>query len=47
VTGNRISTRFFKYGGYWGPAVDFNDRAPGDVWSGNVWDNTGRPVPVP
>jgi hypothetical protein len=47
VRGNRISTRFFRHGGYWGPAIDFNDRAPGDVWSGNVWDNTGRPVAAP
>jgi hypothetical protein len=47
VTGNRISTRFFRHGGYWGPAVDFDVRAPGDAWSGNVWDSTGRPVPAP
>ena len=24
VTGNRISTKFFRRGGYWGPAVDFD-----------------------
>jgi hypothetical protein len=47
VTGNRISSKFFRHGGYWGPAVDFDDHAPGDVWSGNVWDNTGRPVATP
>ena len=47
VTGNRISTKFFRHGGYWGPAVDFAARAPGDAWSGNVWDSTGRPVPAP
>ena len=47
VTGNRISTKFFPRGGYWGPAVDFDARAPGDTWSGNVWDSTGRPVPAP
>ena len=47
VTRNRISTRFFSHGGYWGPAVDFDDHARGDLWSGNVWDNTGRPVPAP
>ena len=47
VTGNRISTKFFRRGGYWGPAVDFAARAPGDAWSGNVWDSTGRPVPAP
>lgn len=47
VKGNRISTRFFRNGGYWGPAVDFDAGAPGDAWSGNVWDSTGRPVPAP
>ncbi|MGI8448866.1 MAG: hypothetical protein ACR2MP_17155 [Streptosporangiaceae bacterium] len=47
VTGNRISTKFFRHGGYWGPAVDFDTRAPGDAWSGNVWDSTDRPVPAP
>ena len=47
VTGNRISTRFFRRGGYWGPAVDFAGHTPGDVWLGNVWDNSGRPVPAP
>ena len=47
VTGNRISTKFFRHGGYWGPAVDFDVRGRGDAWSGNVWDGTGRPVPAP
>lgn len=47
VAGNRISTKFFERGGYWGPAVDFDVRAPGDAWSGNVWDSTGRPFPAP
>jgi hypothetical protein len=44
---NRISTRFFRLGGQWGPVAYFNPHARGDAWSGNVWDNTGRPIPAP
>ena len=47
ITDNRISTKFFRLGGQWGPAVYFSPHAPGDVWSGNVWDGTGRPIPTP
>ena len=42
ITKNRISTRFFRRGGQWGPAAYFSTHAAGDVWSGNVWDGTGR-----
>jgi hypothetical protein len=24
----------------------FDSTAPGNVWSGNVWDDTGAPVPA-
>lgn len=27
--------------GYWFPITDFDRNAPGNVWSGNVWDNGG------
>lgn len=47
ITGNRISTKFFHLGGQWGPAAYFSTRAAGDVWAGNVWDGTGRPIPAP
>ena len=30
-----------------GLLVDFADHTPGDVWSGNIWDNTGRPIAAP
>ncbi|PKH37434.1 protein of unknown function [Nocardioides alpinus] len=29
--------------GYWWPITDFDGNAPGNVWSGNVWDD-GTPV---
>ena len=47
ITKNRISTRFFRQGGQWGPAAYFSTRAAGDVWAGNVWDGTGRRIPAP
>jgi hypothetical protein len=47
ITKNRISTRFFRLGGRWGPAAYFSARATGDVWAGNVWDGTGRRIPAP
>jgi hypothetical protein len=47
ITGNRISTKFFRHGGRWGPGVYFSRHAPGDVWSGNVWDKTDHLVPAP
>jgi hypothetical protein len=47
ITKNRISTKFFRRGGHWGPAAYFSPHAPGDVWAGNVWDGTGRLIPAP
>jgi hypothetical protein len=36
---------FFANGGYWGAVAHFDSTSPGKVWSGNVWDDTGAPVP--
>ena len=30
--------------GYYGPVTYFESSAPGNIWSGNVWDDTGEPV---
>lgn len=38
VTGNRFSKRWYSTGGYWGPTANCEDA---DVFSGNVWDETG------
>ncbi len=44
ITNNRFSTIYFPQGGYYGYITAFNPSAPGNVWSGNVWDATGRAV---
>jgi hypothetical protein len=44
ITGNRFATIYFPSGGFWGPVTAFDPSAPGNVWSGNVWDATGQPV---
>ncbi len=47
VTNNRFSTLYYPNSGKYGPAAFFNSSAPGDTWSGNVWDNNGQPVAHP
>lgn len=47
VRNNRVSKRFFTKGGYWGPATAYNSTGSGNVWTGNVWDDTGAEVPAP
>ncbi len=47
VTDNHFSRRFFPNGGGAGPVVRWDGREPGNVWSGNVWDETAAPVPPP
>ena len=47
VTNNRFSTAIWPTGGRWGPVAYFNSSASGDVWSGNVWDSTGKAIPAP
>jgi hypothetical protein len=46
VRDNRIARLYFPRGGHFGPATDWSP-GPGNVWSGNVWDDTGRAVPAP
>jgi hypothetical protein len=48
VSGIRYLANVFERGangtcGYWGPVTSFDPSAPGNVWSGNVWDD-GRPL---
>jgi hypothetical protein len=47
ITDNRISSIYFADGGHWGPVAYYNPRGRGNVWSGNVWDKTGRPIGKP
>ena len=44
VTNNRFSRLYFPKGGYWGPACDYANNGTGNVWSGNIWDDTGSTV---
>lgn len=47
VTNNRISRIYFPNGGDFGPATAYEPAAPGNVWSGNVWDDTNAVIPAP
>jgi len=47
ITGNRISSIYFADGGHWGPVAYYTPQGHGNVWSGNVWDATGRPIRQP
>lgn len=42
VTDNRFSRIFFPAGGQYGTDADYNEKDPGNVWTGNVWDGTGK-----
>ncbi|WP_131740491.1 hypothetical protein [Actinomadura roseirufa] len=41
---NVFSRSVYKNGGYFGPVTAFEPRGRGNVWKGNVWSDTGRPV---
>ena len=47
IRNNRFSTIFFQHSGEWGPVMYFSAHASGDVWAGNIWDDTGHPIPAP
>jgi hypothetical protein len=42
ITNNRFSSIFFPKAGQFGTDADFNPGDPGNVWTGNVWDGTGK-----
>ena len=43
-TNNHFGRKFRSNCGAYGPVTYFEKSQPGMVWSGNVWDDTGRPV---
>lgn len=47
VTNNRFSRLYFAKGGYWGPGADYASTGTGNVWSGNIWDDTGDTLGAP
>ena len=44
ITNNRISPIYFPNSGYYGTDAAVDAGVNGNVWSGNIWDNTGLPV---
>jgi hypothetical protein len=44
ILDNRISRLYYPNGGSYGPVTAFNTGDPGNVWSGNVWDDTGTAI---
>lgn len=44
VKNNRFARNYYANGGRWGPVTDFYSRNSGNVWSGNIWDDTGAAV---
>lgn len=44
-TNNHFGKKDYPKCGFYGPVTYFDVNAPGNVWSGNVWDDTGAAVP--
>lgn len=43
-TDNRFSRKYYPQSGYWGPVAYWKASGAGNVFSGNVWDETGASV---
>ncbi len=41
---NRVARIYFPRGGFYGPFAHYDSNGPGNVLSGNVWDDTGLPL---
>jgi hypothetical protein len=44
VLSNHFGRKNYSLCGFYGPVTYFDSNAPGNSWSGNVWDDTGEPV---
>lgn len=44
IINNRFSKKYYPRCGYWGTLTEWNSGGAGNVYSGNVWDETGLPV---
>lgn len=44
VTNNHFSRIFYPNCGYYGPMAAWQSNGPGNVATGNIWDDTGQPV---
>jgi hypothetical protein len=47
ITNNRFTRLYYPKGGYWGHGTAFARSGNGNVWSGNIWDDTGSTVSTP
>jgi len=43
--GNRFAQLYYPKAGQYGPVAYFDSTGTGNVWSGNVWDTTGKVIP--
>lgn len=46
VIGNRFARLYFPTGGVFGPVASFDPGGTGNVWQGNIWDDTGQIISV-
>jgi hypothetical protein len=44
IVNNRFARLYYPNGGFFGPVAAFQTGGTGNVWSGNIWDDTGSPV---
>lgn len=44
---NHFSSRYYATCGRYGPISGFDTGVRGNQWSGNVWNESGRPIPAP
>ncbi|HEY7049805.1 MAG TPA: hypothetical protein VH373_21490 [Jatrophihabitantaceae bacterium] len=47
INDNRVSRAVFAKGGIWGPLAYFWPHNPGNTFTGNIWDDTGKPITAP
>ena len=43
ITNNRFSPMYYPHSGSYGPTASVAN-GPGDIWSGNIWDMTLKPI---
>lgn len=44
IVNNRFARKYFPHGGRYGPVTAFATKGAGNIFSGNVWDDTNEPV---
>ncbi|WP_283139115.1 right-handed parallel beta-helix repeat-containing protein [Rhizohabitans arisaemae] len=47
IINNTFSRRIYPKGGGWGHTSRWDAKGKGNEWRGNVWEDTGEPVPEP